>query len=329
MQSKHRIAALILREGDALLGSAEQMGIPVALLPPDMTLPYRSIREKLQCDETVQGKINRWVEGLKDFQPDVGVVFYGYWIPPVLYTMPRLGFLNYHPAPLPDLRGMEPDTLAILQGRESMCGTVHQVSLNYDDGPILAYTPRIRLTRYTTPQQIFETLTRYATRTIVRVLDRLARGKAEAVPQSEHHAQDATRKRARQESSIRWHADTVDMIERRRRAFLGQDIGIRLKADVGGTVFAVDDLESHAGLYPGKPGKVIGVYGGEGPFHGCPIVRAKDGVAVLRLGSPVPSDGARAKEPPAPRILPPGRRAKQTHRATVQRSVRAGSGQGR
>lgn len=325
LKSRHQVVALILKKGDPLADIAAKLGVTVSLLPKELSLPFRTISRKLLEDPALRNRIDKWVEGLSSLRPDVGVVFYGHWIPPSLFTMPPHGFLNYHPAPLPDLRGMEPDTLAILQGRPTMCGTVHQISLKYDDGPILAYTPSVKLTRYSTPLQLFETLTQYGIRTIVSVLDRIAHGTAQAVPQREHHAQDATRKRAREESIISWRTDTIEMIDRRRRAFLGQDIGIRLKADINGTMFVVDDVETHDGLYPGKPGQVLGAYAGDGPFHGFPVVRAKNGVAVLRTGMRIPRTGNDGREPAASWILPAGRQPKQTRRALVRRSVNSPS----
>ena len=310
---------LILEKGDPLRKEAEALGIHVMTLLPELSLPRRAVDEALKKNAALRKKVERWVRRLETLKPDIGVVYYGHWLPPALYTMPPHGFLNYHPAPLPDLRGMEPDTMAVLQGRRAICGTVHKVTHDYDDGPIYARTRVMRLTRYTTPLEIFERLSDYGINAIVRVLTAIARDKALPHSQGTHHALDATRKRAREESTIQWNRDSNEMIERRRRAFIGQDIGIRLKAKVCGRVYAVDDVETHKGPFPGRAGQVIGQYTGKGAFAKGPIIRTREGAAVLRLGKRMVA-GAK-KEPPARWILPSGRRPKQTRRDIVRRSI--------
>jgi len=322
-ESRHHIVGLIMSESDRLTGPAQRMGIRVIALPREMSHSSRMIKDRLRRERDTRARIREWIRGLKELQPDIGVVFYGHWIPPELFTMPAHGFLNFHPAPLPDLRGMEPDTMAILQGRKTMRGTVHRVSATYDDGPIYAYTRQMRLSKYTTPLAIFETLTDYGVYTLLRVLNRIASGKAVPRVQRTHHEQDATRKKVRKESTIRWMSDSLELIDRRRRAFLGQDIGIRLKANIAGALYVVDDLETHSGSYPGKPGDVLGRYEGPGPFRHALIVRARDGIAIVRVGLLL--DNAwegQGKEPASRYMLPPGRRAKQTLRRIAGRSIR-------
>ncbi len=320
-KSRHRIVGVILCADDPLMGAVRRLGVPVMVLPGELTLPCRVIRERMRTDKAVRRTVEQWVDRLKPLKPDVGVVFFGHWLPPILYRLPPKGFLNYHPAPLPDLRGMEPDTMAVLQGRRTMRGTVHQVTEAYDDGPIFAYTRRMRLTRYTTPREIFETLTAYGVDTIVRVLDRMERGTAAAVPQKEHHEQDATRKQARKESVIRLTEDDVEAVQRRRRAFLGQDIGIRLKAEYNGALHVIEDVETYAGAFPGLPGQYLGAYKGSGPFRDGPIVRLQDGVAVLRPGAAMKQGANSRKDPAASWVMPPGYRRRRTDRRTVERSV--------
>ena len=67
------------------------------------------------------------------------VVSYVYWriLKKPLIEMSRLGILNFHPAPLPDLRGTGGFNLAILEKHSSFGVTVHYMDEGIDTGPIV------------------------------------------------------------------------------------------------------------------------------------------------------------------------------------------------
>jgi methionyl-tRNA formyltransferase len=70
---------------------------------------------------------------------DLGVSFL-YWkrIEQPLLTLPRLGFLNFHPAPLPDMRGVGGYNVALLEGRAEWGVSVHFVDEDLDTGDLVA-----------------------------------------------------------------------------------------------------------------------------------------------------------------------------------------------
>jgi len=261
-----------------------------------------------------------WLKRLSALNPDVGVVFYGNWIPPDLYNLPKRGFINYHPAPLPELRGVEPDTFAVLEGRKEMWGVVHQVSESYDEGLIVGRTAKIKLTRYMTPIVIWNTLTKYGIYAILKVLNRLYNNRITFKKQTCKPMINASRKRAKKESVIQWNSDTLEMVHRRLLAFCGQDIRIRLKADVDGKRYCIRDLETHHGRFPGNPGETIGEYRGKGRYFGQPIVRAKEGVVVLELGTIIHPE---SKNPCEKLIymIPPRRRKPVTDIRIIRKSI--------
>jgi methionyl-tRNA formyltransferase len=304
----HKLIGIILHAGDPLWEVAPSFACPVHMFPPELCQPQRRVRAQLDKDDTARRRIETWCTTLASSRPDVGIVYYGYWLPPNLFTLPRHRFLNYHPAPLPDYRGMEPDTLAILDGRESMHGTVHQVSENYDEGLILGRTESVPILAETTPRELFGALSAVGITTIIDVLDQLAAGTAHPQPQGPAMQPDASRQRVRQEAWIDWTHDTCARLQRRRHAFIGQDIGIRLKVRWAGTARVVEDLETHVGTFPGKPGDVLAAYHGDHWFAGHPVVRCLDGLCVLRLGEQVGE-----RDPPSRYVLPPGPRPNRTH----------------
>ncbi len=81
-------------------------------------------------------------EALRALSPELVCVACWPWrIPPTLLAVPRLGFLNLHPAPLPELRGPAPLFWAFQQGRASTAVTLHWMDAGLDTGPIALQAP--------------------------------------------------------------------------------------------------------------------------------------------------------------------------------------------
>lgn len=68
------------------------------------------------------------------------VVSFLFWkrIRPPLIELPRVGCLNFHPAPLPDMRGVGGYNVAILEGRRDWGVSCHFVDPEFDTGDIVA-----------------------------------------------------------------------------------------------------------------------------------------------------------------------------------------------
>ena len=62
-------------------------------------------------------------------------------IPPALLAVPRLGWLNLHPSPLPQLRGPEPLFWALQAGHAHTAVTLHWMDEGLDTGDIAAAAP--------------------------------------------------------------------------------------------------------------------------------------------------------------------------------------------
>jgi methionyl-tRNA formyltransferase len=84
-----------------------------------------------------------WLAGEQELSDladvDLGVSFL-YWnrIREPLLSLPRLGFLNFHPAPLPDMRGLGGYNVAILEGRPDWGVSAHFVDEELDTGDLVA-----------------------------------------------------------------------------------------------------------------------------------------------------------------------------------------------
>jgi methionyl-tRNA formyltransferase len=318
--SRHVLAGVVTIAGDPLAREVAALGVPVFPLIPELDLPAAQVKRLIADDDAFGRRFARWLRLLAGVRPDIGLVFGGGWVPTELARLPPRGFLNYHPGPLPELRGFESDTFAVLEGRAVVWGTVHYVSDGYDEGAIVGRSARLRLGRHTTPVVVLHGLIASGVPAVVRALDRLAAGRAVAEPQDGRRATSASRARARRESTIRWETDDCRTLHRRLLAFCGQDIPIRLKAAVAGATSCVRDLEAYEGDFPGRPGELIGHYRGAGPWRGRPIVRTTDGAVVLELGSRVGPDAPCPEEPLA-RLIPPRRRRRGTTRRGLLASL--------
>lgn len=81
-------------------------------------------------------------EALAALRPDLLVVACWPWrLPPGLLAVPRLGALNLHPSPLPELRGPEPLFWAFQEGRARTAVTLHWMDEGLDTGPIALQRP--------------------------------------------------------------------------------------------------------------------------------------------------------------------------------------------
>ncbi len=79
---------------------------------------------------------------LAALRPDLLVVACWPWrLPPAVLAAPRLGALNLHPSPLPELRGPEPLFWAFHEGREQTAVTLHWMDEGLDTGAIALQRP--------------------------------------------------------------------------------------------------------------------------------------------------------------------------------------------
>ncbi|HMQ29547.1 MAG TPA: formyltransferase family protein [Chloroflexaceae bacterium] len=81
-------------------------------------------------------------EALATLRPDLVVVACWSWrLPRELLAVPRLGALNLHPSPLPELRGPEPLFWAFQEGRARTAVTLHWMDEGLDTGEIALQRP--------------------------------------------------------------------------------------------------------------------------------------------------------------------------------------------
>lgn len=84
----------------------------------------------------------RWAPLVSVWQPDLIVCAGFSWkLPADLLDLPRLGAINFHDALLPKYRGRNAFGWALRNGEPEVGATIHYMTPEFDDGPVLAQRP--------------------------------------------------------------------------------------------------------------------------------------------------------------------------------------------
>jgi methionyl-tRNA formyltransferase len=102
----------------------------VKMLCAKANVPFRLFNKS-----TFAADLQQWIKALAC--DAVLVKTFPWKIPPALLEIPRLGFINFHYAPLPRFRGANPLFWMIKNGIAETGVTVHRMTPEFDDGPIL------------------------------------------------------------------------------------------------------------------------------------------------------------------------------------------------
>lgn len=285
LKAGHSLALVIGPAGDELEQACTTRGIPYHPALPEFRIPSARLKARIQAEPELAQKLQDWLEPIRQAKADLGVLYFSTWIPAEMISIPRLGFINFHPAPLPELRGFLPEDFALLWGWKTMCGTLHRVTENIDEGPILGYSRKARLSLYDTPDTVMQKVGETATGIILRGIQDVAQGKP-GRKQNLDPGFDAGYGPFYPESYLNWENDSHPMLQRRYQVFRGQNHRVCLKAKLDGEVVEVLELELHRfGAAPGKPGQVLCLLDGK-----IPLVRTTEGVAVLLSHCPLVRD---------------------------------------
>lgn len=140
---------------------------------------------------------------LRSLQPDICVVAaYGQILSRALLEIPPLGAINLHASILPRHRGAAPVQYAVLRGDKITGVTIFQIQPKLDAGPVLGLE-----TTEVAPDMTYGDLELHlaeiAVPLTVRVLDKLAAGVVEAIPQDHSQATHAPRLK-KEDGQIDW-----------------------------------------------------------------------------------------------------------------------------
>jgi methionyl-tRNA formyltransferase len=157
-----------------------------------------------------------FLDRLRALAPDcVPVVAYGALVPPAALAIPPYGWINLHFSLLPAWRGAAPVQHAVLHGDEITGASVFLLEEGLDTGPVYGtFTEPIRPTD--TAGDLLGRLAKAGAGLLVEVLDGIAAGVAEAVPQPAEGVTLAPKVTV-EDAEIRWH-DPAFAVDRRIRA---------------------------------------------------------------------------------------------------------------
>jgi methionyl-tRNA formyltransferase len=158
-----------------------------------------------------------FLDKFKQLEPDlVVVVAYGKLFPQEILAIPPLGFINFHPSLLPQLRGPAPIICAILEGLEKTGISIMKLGEGMDDGPIL-FQQEVKID----PRETNETLTRklveLGKKELPAVLKRYIEGKIIPQPQPEKGV-TVCKLIKKEDGRIDWANETAEQIDRKIRA---------------------------------------------------------------------------------------------------------------
>jgi len=209
----------------------------------------------------------------KPLQSRLGIVIdYGFIINQDVIDYFPLGIVNSHFSLLPEWRGADPITFAILSGQRETGISLMLITKGLDEGPILAYAPFDIPEGMTTPE-LTDELIELSDWTLQDILPAYLAGRVAARPQLEaalprHAAVSFSRKLTKEDGALDF-TKTAEELEREIRAFIEWP---RSRMILGNTSIVV--TEAHVSdKTDGKSGttwledKRFGVYCAEGSLE--------------------------------------------------------------
>jgi len=187
------------------------------------------------------------------FKSKVGVLIdFGIIVEQDIIDYFELGIVNSHFSILPELRGADPISFAILEGRKTTGVSLMLLVRGMDEGPILI-TREITLTDTDSAVELSTKLIQLSHSMLTDVLPKYLSGGIEPVPQDTGLTTPTyTRKLTKQDGLIDWNKDAVT-IEREIRAFIEWPKSRTKLGEIEVVITqAYSDLSITAGLRPGE-----------------------------------------------------------------------------
>lgn len=213
-----------------------------------------------------------WIE---DLGPDVGYCFgWSHLLDPKILNIPRLGFVGFHPAALPQNRGRHPIIWALALGLEQTASTFFFMEEEADTGDILSQED-VRIRASDDAGDLYDRILDTAQAQVRTFTRELADGSHTRTPQDDTRA-NSWRKRSREDGKIDWRMPATGVYNLI-RALAGPYPGAHMMVD--GSEVKVWSArivrESDSDIANIEPGKVLAVSGER--------VDVKCGIGVIGL----------------------------------------------
>lgn len=216
--------------------------VPVLELAEELKLPVITVSNKHELDSELQHH---------SFISKAGIIIdFGIIVSEqAIQTFP-LGILNSHFSILPELRGADPITFAILSGQPTTGVSIMRIVPALDEGPLLAYQ-ELPITDDMDAPALTEALIGLSDSLLQKCLSNYLEGSIEVQPQSvTGRTTSYTRKLSKQDASLDWQKPAPELA-REVRAFSGWPGS---KTTLGPIEVTVE--RAHVTIGSGKPGTI-------------------------------------------------------------------------
>ncbi|MFR9533423.1 MAG: methionyl-tRNA formyltransferase [Rikenellaceae bacterium] len=132
--------------------------------------------EKLRAEE--------FVEALRNWAPDLGIVIAFRMLPEVVWAMPKFGTFNLHASLLPQYRGAAPINHAIINGDKVSGVTTFLLNHEIDKGAIIGQI-KVDIAPEDNVGTLYERLMTIGTSLAVKSVEKIAAGEIEPIEQAE------------------------------------------------------------------------------------------------------------------------------------------------
>ena len=135
---KHKRSAV--RALDHLVETGWEVPVVVAAEPDALARPEQRLDQAAERHGLPLAAVGEVYERLEAGEEVDVVVSFLFWerIREPLISAPRIGCLNFHPAPLPDIRGLGGYNVAIAEGMPEWGVSAHFVDADFDTGDLVA-----------------------------------------------------------------------------------------------------------------------------------------------------------------------------------------------
>ena len=123
-----------------------------------------------------------FVEALRAWKPDLGIVIAFRMLPEVVWAMPRLGTFNLHASLLPQYRGAAPINWTIINGERETGVTTFLLNHEIDKGAIIGQI-RVPIGEEDTIGTMYDRLMRIGTGLVLETVERIAAGNIRPIEQ--------------------------------------------------------------------------------------------------------------------------------------------------
>ncbi|MDN3723784.1 methionyl-tRNA formyltransferase [Aequorivita sp. SDUM287046] len=170
-----------------------------------------SLSQNLTILQPQNLKDENFLNELKSLDANLQVVVAFRMLPKVVWQMPQLGTFNLHASLLPQYRGAAPINWAIINNEETTGVTTFFIDEKIDTGTIIA-NEKIRIEKNETAGTLHDKLNTLGGELVIKTLQLIEEGKAEAKPQTENSRIKEAPKLTAENTRIDWTKSGAEII---------------------------------------------------------------------------------------------------------------------